>query len=82
MFAFSGINAAAYKTLLTQEMLSKSFLVTTNFYASVSHTSGLLDAYFDGLAEVFALIQKCQDGLDVNTLLNGSIAHTGFKRLN
>ena len=81
-FAFSGLNAAAYKTLLTQEMLSKGFLATTSFYASVAHTSGLLDAYFDSLAEVFALIQKCQDGLDVHTLLNGPIAHTGFKRLN
>jgi len=82
MFAFSGKEETAYKTLLTQEMLSKGFLATTSFYASVAHNSGLLDAYFDSLWEVVALIQKCEDGLDVHALLNGPIAHTGFKRLN
>jgi glutamate-1-semialdehyde 2,1-aminomutase len=31
---------------------------------------------------VFALISKCEDGLDVHTLLKGPVAHSGFKRLN
>ena len=81
-FAFSGANAVAYKTLLTQEMLAKGFLATTSLYASVEHTPNLLDAYFDNLDLVFALISKCEDGLDVHTLLKGPIAHVGFGRLN
>ena len=31
---------------------------------------------------VFALIRKCDGGLDVQFLLKGPIAHSGFKRLN
>jgi glutamate-1-semialdehyde 2,1-aminomutase len=81
-FVFSGANAAAYKTLLTQEMLAKGFLATTSLYASVAHTPKLLDSYFENLDLVFALIRKCEDGLDVHTLLKGPIAHSGFKRLN
>ena len=81
-FVFSGSNAAAYKTLLTQEMLAKGFLATTSLYASVAHTSKLLDSYFENLNLVFALIRKCEDGLDIQTLLKGPVAHSGFKRLN
>lgn len=81
-FVFSGANAAAYKTLLTQEMLAKGFLATTSLYASVAHTPKLLDSYFENLDLVFALIRKCEDGLDVHTLLKGPIVHSGFKRLN
>ncbi len=81
-FAFSGLNAAAYKTLLTQEMLSKGFLATTSLYASVAHTPELIDAYFVNLESSFELINKCENGLDVRTLLNGPVAHSGFTRLN
>jgi len=31
---------------------------------------------------VFKTIKKCEDGLDVMTLLKGPVAHSGFKRLN
>ncbi len=82
MFAFSGIDETAYKTLLTQEMLSKDFFATTSFYASAAHTSGLLDDYFDSRDQLFELIQKYQVGVEVHTLLNGSIAHPGLKKLN
>ena len=34
------------------------------------------------LGFMFALIRKCDGGLDVHTLLKGPIAHSGFKRLN
>jgi glutamate-1-semialdehyde 2,1-aminomutase len=81
-FSFSGINADAYKTLLTQEMLSRGFLANTSFYASVAHTPDLVDSYLKNLESVFALISKCEDGLDVQSLLKGPIAHSGFKRLN
>ena len=81
-FAFSGINADAYKTLLTQEMLARGFLANTSLYASVAHTPDLLDSYFENLESVFAMISKCEDGLDVQSLLKGPIVHSGFKRLN
>jgi branched-chain amino acid transport system permease protein len=64
------------------EMLSKDFFATTSFYASAAHTSGLLDDYFDSRDQLFELIQKYQVGVEVHTLLNGSIAHPGLKKLN
>jgi glutamate-1-semialdehyde 2,1-aminomutase len=63
-------------------MLAKGFLATTSLYASVAHTPKLLDSYFENLDLVFALIRKCEDGLDIQTLLKGPVAHSGFKRLN
>ena len=81
-FSFSGDKALEYKTLLTQEMLSKGFLASTSLYASVAHTPELIDRYFDSLDAVFKTIRKCEDGLDVMNLLKGPVAHSGFKRLN
>ena len=82
VFSFTGANALEYKTLLTQEMLARGFLATTSLYASVAHTPDLVDRYFDNLDGVFETIRKCEDGLDVMTLLRGPVVHSGFKRLN
>ena len=82
VFSFTGAKALEYKTLLTQEMLARGFLATTSLYASVAHTPELVDRYFDNLDGVFETIRKCEDGLDVMTLLRGPVVHSGFKRLN
>ena len=82
VFSLNSAKALEYKTLLTQEMLARGFLATTSFYASVAHTPELVERYFDNLDEVFKTISKCEDGLDVMTLLKGPVAHSGFKRLN
>ncbi len=81
-FSFPLPMGLAYKTLITQEMLKKGFLASTSVYVCTKHTKEVLDEYFVVLDEVFGLIRKCEDGLDVNTLLEGPIAHGGFKRLN
>jgi glutamate-1-semialdehyde 2,1-aminomutase len=81
-FLFLGKNSAAYKTLFTQEMLARGYLATTSLYASIAHTRELLDSYFENVDSVFRLIRKCEDGLDVHSLLKGPIAHSGFRRLN
>ena len=82
VFSFTGAKALNYKTLLTQEMLARGFLATTSLYASVAHTPELVDRYFDNLDGVFETIRKCEDGLDVTTLLKGPVVHSGFTRLN
>ena len=39
--------------------------------------------YFDVLGDVYKRISKCESEiLDINTLLDGPICHSGFKRLN
>lgn len=81
-YAFSGPNALAYKTLVTQEMLGKGYLASTNFYACIEHRPDVVDGYFEALDPVFGIIRECDDGRDVMSLLKGPISHSGFKRLN
>jgi glutamate-1-semialdehyde 2,1-aminomutase len=82
-YAFNCKNAMKYKTLITQEMLKKGFLASTNFYACTQHTDKHLDIYLDNLSDIYNTISKCESGnLDINNLLNGPVCHSGFKRLN
>lgn len=82
-YGFNYENAAIYKTLITQEMLKKGFLASTNFYACTAHTDTHLKSYFEALDGVYSTISKCESGeVDANTVLNGPVCHTGFKRLN
>lgn len=81
-FGFPGPSALAYKTLITQEMLSKGFLANNLVFASTAHTPDALDRYFDAIDPIFGLIKECEEGRDVNVLLKGPVCHAGFKRLN
>ena len=82
-YAFNSKNALAYKTFITQEMLKKGILASTQFYPCTKHTTEHLDMYFDVLGDVYRRISKCESEiLDINTLLDGPICHSGFKRLN
>ena len=82
-YVFNSKNAAAYKTLITQEMLKKGFLASTQFYACTDHNDQYLDLYFDALSNIYKMIYKCEsETLDINSLLEGPICHSGFKRLN
>lgn len=82
-YGFNSPDALAYKTLIAQEMLGKGFLASTNFYASTAHNDNNLELYFNALDEVYQLISMCEKGnLKIESLLNGPICHSGFKRLN
>ena len=81
-FTIKSDRALAYKTLITQEMLKKGYLAGTNIYVCTEHTPDVLDGFFDALDPVFSLIQECEQGRDVMSLLNGPVCHAGFKRLN
>lgn len=81
-FSFQSANALAYKTLITQEMLSKGYLASNSVYTCTEHTPAIVDGYFEALAPIFATISECEQGRDINTLLKGPICHGGFKRLN
>ena len=81
-FTFNSMNYLAYKTLITQEMLKKGFLAGNNIYVCMEHTQSIIDDYLDNLDPIFSLIKDCENGLDVNSILEGPICHSGFKRLN
>jgi glutamate-1-semialdehyde 2,1-aminomutase len=51
-------------------------------YACTEHRKEVVDGYFTVLEPIFATIKKCEEGLDVNTLLESPLCHSGFKRLN
>jgi len=81
-YTFNSPNALAYKTLITQEMLKKGYLAANSVYACIEHKKEIVDGYFSELDPIFAIIKECEDGLDVNSILEGPICHSGFKRLN
>jgi glutamate-1-semialdehyde 2,1-aminomutase len=74
--------ALEYKTLITQEMLKKSYLAGTSIYVATVHTKEIVDRFFAELEPIFALIKECEDGRDVKALLDGPTCSSGFKRLN
>ncbi|RKS01860.1 aminotransferase class III-fold pyridoxal phosphate-dependent enzyme [Flavobacterium sp. 102] len=82
-YAFNSDNALLFKTFITQEMLKKGFLASTNFYASIAHEDVDFEQYFSELDTVYKKIKEHENGtLDINSLLEGPICHSGFKRLN
>jgi glutamate-1-semialdehyde 2,1-aminomutase len=82
-YAFNSDDALLFKTFITQEMLKKGFLASTNFYASIAHEDVDFTQYFESLDTVYQQIKAHQDGdVDLNSLLEGPICHSGFKRLN
>lgn len=81
-FAFVSPNAAAYKTLITQEMLKKGWLAANSVYVCTAHTPELIAQYIEALDPVFGLIADCEGGRDIYTLLDGPVCHAGFQRLN
>ena len=80
-FSINSDKALEYKTLITQEMLKKGFLAANSVYVCTHH-SDVLEEYFYSLDEVFSLISKCEEGYDVNKLLETQICHNEFQRLN
>ena len=75
-------NSLAYKTLVTQEFLKRGYLAGTILYASNAHDISKFDEYAEILNKVYSLIADCENGQDINILLDGPICHAGFRRLN
>ena len=81
-FTFNSPHALAYKTLITQEMLAKGYLASNAVYVCTEHTPAVVDAYFEQLDPIFALVRECEDGRAIEPLLKGPVCHGAFKRLN
>jgi glutamate-1-semialdehyde 2,1-aminomutase len=71
-----------YKTLITQEMLKKSFLAANSIYTCTQHNEEIIDEYFYNIEPIFSLISDCQNGKNIDELLDDEVCHSGFKRLN
>jgi len=81
-FSFLSDDAIAYKTFVTQEMLKKGYLASNSIYVCTEHTQIIVDEYFLKLDSIFATIGECEKGVDIYSLLEGPLSHSGFSRLN
>jgi len=82
-YSFKSNKSIEYKTFITQEMLKKGYLASTNFYASTAHNEENLNLYLEALNDVYSIISSCEKGnIKIEDLLEGPISHSGFKRLN
>ena len=74
-------DAQALMTLFTQEMLKRGFLASKSVYVSYSHTYELISSYLENVDEVFGIVKRSIDMHTTEKLLDGPVAHEGFKRL-
>ena len=81
-FTFSWHNFLAYKTLIIQAVLVKGYLACNSVYVWIAQTPEVVAGFFTAPEPVFALIQQCEQGSDVKSLLQGPVCHSGLKRLN
>ena len=72
----------AYKTYITQEFLKRGYLAGTILYASSAHDPDRFSEYEEILDKIYCTISECENGRDIEKLLDGPICHSGFKRLN
>jgi glutamate-1-semialdehyde 2,1-aminomutase len=74
-------NWLKYKTFITQEMLKRSFLAANSVYVCTDHTISIIDEYFEKLDPIFVTISECENGRNIDELLDGPVCHAGFRRL-
>ena len=79
-FAFEE-NHLELKTLFIQEMLKRGFLCSDHVFVSYCHTEEHVEQYLKNVDEVFGMIKKAIEDDNVASLLEGPVAHKGFKRL-
>ena len=81
-FTCKSPKALAYKTLITQELLKKGYLAGNCVYSCIEHKQDVVERYFESLDPVFSLVKQCEEGCDPETLLNGPVCLSAFRRLN
>ena len=80
-FTFEHENSLALHTLFSQEMLKKGFLASKVVSVSYSHSEQHVEKYLECVDDVFQVIKKAVENRSVLDLLEGPVAHEGFKRL-
>ena len=63
-------------------MLKKGFLASNLIYLSIAHTDNILDEYLYNLEKIFQIISECENGKNIDKLLEYPVAQTEFKKLN
>ena len=68
-------------TFIIQEMLKKGFLVTNQFYPTLSHDNFCVELYLDAFFDVCSKLEQLDDVDEVVSSLEGPIKHSTFARL-
>ena len=63
-------------------MLKSGYLAGTNFYASTSHTTEIIQGYLIEFEQVIDRISDCKNDEELVNLIDGPLCHSGFERLN
>jgi len=72
-----------YKTYITQEMLKNNILASNVIYVCTEHGQQEIDNYFEVLESILTVISACESNdILIDSLLDGPVCHSGFKRLN
>ena len=80
-FTFDHKDSQALHTLFTQEMLKRGFLASKTVLVSYGHKTRHIQRYLENVEQVFKIVKKAVKDDDVYALLEGPVAHAGFKRL-
>jgi glutamate-1-semialdehyde 2,1-aminomutase len=80
-FSFDCGNGQAIRTLFTQMMLEEGFLATNVFYPTYAHQDIHIERYLAAVEETFGLLGDAIERSEVELLLKGPVAHSGFQRL-
>ena len=62
-------------------MLKRSFLAANSVYVCTDHTISIIDEYFEKFDPIFVTISECENGRNIDELLDGPVCHAGFRRL-
>ena len=81
-FYIKSKNFVKYKTLITQELLKDSILASNVIYFSTKHSQTMIDKYMISLERVFKLIAECENGRNIDQLLETKSSYNFFQRLN
>ena len=81
-FNFKSNKSLHYKTYITQEMLKRGFIASNLIYVSTVHNNIIVDKYIYELDKIFSKIKECEEGRDINKLLEGPVCHSHFNRIN
>jgi glutamate-1-semialdehyde 2,1-aminomutase len=76
-----GDQSLALKTLCTQEMLDRGYLVGGSFYPTLAITDAIIDDFMVALDDAFAALADALAKDEVTKRLRGPLAHSLFKRL-
>ena len=77
-FIFKSKNHNLYKTLITQELLSKRILATNKIFISILHNKTNLQKYLNELDKVFNMISKIENGENIKNYLKFPNSHNPY----